>query len=133
MKLNSQTLDALDSIKCDMFTLGSEQQRNNIVVAPHVAPLSALYCFDTISWVFHWVYPAPFDDFDSHPRCLYWYHNVEVVDIVVQVEFGHILPIENGLISTQLISASLVSSEIPACLDEPTHEWILNHVHLQLV
>ena len=28
MKLNSQTLDALDSIKCDMFTLGSEQQRN---------------------------------------------------------------------------------------------------------
>jgi hypothetical protein len=51
------------------------------------------------------------------------------------VEFSHILPIESRLIPTHLISASfsfvigkalshLASSETPACLDEPTHEWI---------
>ena len=51
------------------------------------------------------------------------------------VEFGQIMPIESRLISTQLSSAffsfvigkalnHLVSSETPACLDEPTHEWI---------
>ena len=51
------------------------------------------------------------------------------------MEFSHILPIESRLIPTHLISASfsfvigkalshLASSETPACLDEPTHEWI---------
>jgi hypothetical protein len=51
------------------------------------------------------------------------------------VEFGQIMPIESRLISTQLSSAffsfvigkalnHLVSSETPACLDEPIHEWI---------
>ena len=51
------------------------------------------------------------------------------------MEFSHILPIESRLIPTHLISASfsfvigkalshLASSKTPACLDEPTHEWI---------
>ena len=51
------------------------------------------------------------------------------------VEFGQIMPIKSRLISTQLSSASfsfvirkalnhLVSSETPACLDEPIREWI---------
>ena len=53
MKLCSQTLD---SLKCDVFTLGSEHQRNNVVVAPISALIVGLIPSFGYFNVFHLVY-----------------------------------------------------------------------------
>ena len=53
MKLRSQTLD---SLKCDVFTLGSEHQRNNVVVAPLSARIVGLIPSLRYFNVFHLAY-----------------------------------------------------------------------------